>query len=194
MRWANASQQQSNNTTYWRDAAHSTLRRLRHGTVTALVFMAVAGVHHLYLVLVGLAAWTLLEYLVHRFAFHWHAGGRLLHQHHHDQPGNLDAERSSLSTPLLALPIGSLLIVAAGVEAGSALFAGLLLGYLAFITLHHVVHRWQIGPDSRLYSAKIRHLIHHNLEHCNFGVTTDFWDFIFRTRSSVAAKHQNGYP
>jgi sterol desaturase/sphingolipid hydroxylase (fatty acid hydroxylase superfamily) len=120
---------------------------------------------------------------VHRFVFHRHAVGQRLHQLHHDHPSDPDAERSSLSTPLLAFPIGYLLIGAAGVEDGSAIFAGLLLGYLAFIAVHYAVHRWPIEPGSRLYPAKLRHLTHHCLEDCNFGVTTIFWDIVFRTQA-----------
>jgi sterol desaturase/sphingolipid hydroxylase (fatty acid hydroxylase superfamily) len=135
------------------------------------------------MVLAGIAAWTLLEYLVHRFVFHRHAVGQRLHRLHHDHPSDPDAERSSLSTPLLASPIGYLLIGAAGVEDGSAIFAGLLLGYLAFIAVHYAVHRWPIEPGSWLYPAKLRHLTHHCLEDCNFGVTTIFWDIVFRTQA-----------
>ena len=147
----------------------------------AAAFIAISGIDRLYLVVLGLAAWTLLEYLVHRIVFHLHSVGRRLHQLHHDNPSDPDAERSSLSTPLLALPVGYLLIVSAGLEDGSAIFAGLLLGYLAFIVIHHAVHRRPIEPGSLLYSAKMRHLTHHRIESCNFGVTTDFWDIVFRT-------------
>jgi hypothetical protein len=35
-----------------------------------VIFLGVAGVCRLYLVLAGVAAWTLLEYLVHRIIFH----------------------------------------------------------------------------------------------------------------------------
>ena len=77
------------------------------------------------------------------------------------------------------------LIATAGVEDGSAIFAGLLLGYLAFITVHYAVHRWPIGPNSWLYSAKLQHLTHHRFENCNFGVTTVFWDIVFRTYTRI---------
>lgn len=165
------------------------MRRARHfGDFVTVpfaiaIFVDLAGIYRLHLVLAGIAAWTLLEYLVHRFVFHRHAVGQRLHQLHHDHPSDPDAERSSLSTPLLAFPIGYLLIGAAGVEDGSAIFAGLLLGYLAFIAVHYAVHRWPIEPGSRLYPAKLRHLTHHCLEDCNFGVTTIFWDIVFRTQA-----------
>jgi sterol desaturase/sphingolipid hydroxylase (fatty acid hydroxylase superfamily) len=151
--------------------------------IAIVSFVDLAGAHRLYLVVGGMAAWTLLEYLVHRFVFHRYSVGRRLHQLHHDRPSDPDAERSSLSTPLIAFPIGFLLVVTAGVEDGSAIFAGLLLGYLAFIVIHYAVHRWPIEPNSWLYSAKMLHLRHHRFEDCNYGVTTNFWDIVFGTNA-----------
>ncbi len=176
------------------------MRRLRHfGDFVTIplaiaIFVDLAGIYRLDLVLVGAVAWTLLEYLVHRSVFHCSSVGRRLHQLHHDHPNDPDAERSSLSTPLLAFPIGFLLIGAAGVKDGSAIFAGLLLGYLAFIVVHYAVHRWPIGRNSWLYSAKMRHLTHHRFENCNYGVTTSFWDIVFRTgrRPEHAVEGRNG--
>ena len=52
------------------------MRRLRHFgdfvtvPLAIVIFVGLAGVYRLYLVLVGVAAWTLLEYLVHRIVFH----------------------------------------------------------------------------------------------------------------------------
>jgi len=168
------------------------MRQLRHFgdfvtvPLAIVLFVGLAGAYHLHLVVAGVVAWTLLEYLVHRFAFHHYSSvARRLHQLHHDHPNDPDAERSSLSTPLIASPTGFLLIVTAGLEDGSAIFAGLLLGYLAFIVVHYAVHRWPIEPNSWLYSAKIRHLTHHRFENCNYGVTTSFWDIVFRTNARI---------
>ncbi len=150
-----------------------------------VVFLDLAGEDHLYLVLAGFAAWTLLEYWVHRSLFHRYWLTRRFHQLHHDHPSDPDAERSSLSTPLLAFPVGLLLIEAAGMQDGSAIFAGLLFGYLVFIVIHYAVHRWPIEPGSWLYATKMRHLTHHSLENCNYGVTTIFWDIVFRTNARI---------
>src|ERR1035437_1019159 len=142
------------------------MQRLRHFgdfvtvPLAIVIFVGLAGMYRLYLVLAGVAAWTLVEYLVHRIVFHRYSVGRRLHRLHHDRPNDPDAERSSFSTLLIAFPIGFLLIVTAGVEDGSAIFAGLLLGYLAFIVVHYAVHCWPIEPNSWLYSAKMRHLTH----------------------------------
>src|SRR5258706_12317273 len=105
-----------------------------------VVFVGLACVYRLYLILGCVAAWTLLEYLVHRIVFHHYSAGRRHHRLHHDHPNDPDAERSSLSTPLIAFPIGFLLIVTAGVEDGSAILAGLFWGYLSFIVFHSACH------------------------------------------------------
>src|SRR5436305_10525490 len=78
--------------------------------LAAAVFVWLSGRDRLYLVVLGFAGWTFLEYVVHRIIFHLHCVGHRLHQFHHDNPCDPDAERSSLSTPLLALPVGYLLI------------------------------------------------------------------------------------
>ncbi len=170
------------------------MQRIRHfGDFVTIplaiaVFLGLAGMYRLPLVVAGAAVWTLLEYLVHRFVFHRHSMGQRLHQLHHDHPSDPDAERSSLSTPLLAFPIGYLLIRTAGVADGSAIFAGLLIGYLLFIFVHYAVHRWPIAHGSWLYTAKMRHLAHHHLENCNYGVTTIFWDIVFRTHAGLVGE------
>jgi len=155
------------------DVSAEVMRRIRHFgdfvtvPLAIVIFVDLAGMYRLYLVLAGVAAWTLLEYLMHRIVFHRYPVGRRLHQLHqlhHDHPNDPDAERSSLSTPLIAFPIGFLLVGAAGVEDGSAIFAGLLLGYLAFIVVHYAVHCWPIERNSWLYSAKMRHLTHHRFD------------------------------
>jgi len=167
------------------------MRQLRHFgdfvtvPLAIVIFVGFAGAYHLHLVVAGVVAWTPFEYLVHRFVFHRYSAGRRLHWLHHDRPKDPEAERSSLSTPLIAFPIGFLLIVTAGLKDGSAIFAGFLLGYLAFIVVHHAVHRRSIGPNSWLYSAKVRHLTHHRFDNCNYGVTTIFWDIVFRTNARV---------
>jgi sterol desaturase/sphingolipid hydroxylase (fatty acid hydroxylase superfamily) len=152
-----------------------------------VVLASVGGTSRLPLVVVGLAAWTLVEYLMHRFVFHRFPIGTRLHQLHHDRPSDPDAERSSLSTPLVAAPFGLALWGAFGLEDGSSMFAGLLAGYLVFIAVHHIVHRWPVGPDSWLYSIKLRHVAHHRQEDRNFGVTSGFWDVVFRTGASAVS-------
>lgn len=152
-------------------------------TVPATIILLVAwSGPRLVLMLCGLCAWTLAEYLLHRCWMHSRGIGWRLHKPHHDRPADHDAERSSASTPLIATPIALILFAAAGAENGAAIFAGLLLGYFCFIAVHHAVHRWTIEPGSLLYPAKMRHVAHHHFNDRDFGVITSFWDVVFRTR------------
>jgi Fatty acid hydroxylase superfamily len=135
-------------------------RRLRHFgdfvtvPLAIVILVGLAGTYRLYLVLLGFAAWTLLEYLVHRFVFHRYSVGRRLHQLHHDHPNDPDAERSSLSTPLIAFPIGFLLIATAGVEDGSAIFAGLRIAIPAPILTRDRALLVGIGLDQARINGK----------------------------------------
>ena len=82
------------------------MQRLRHFgdfvtvPLAIVIFVGLAGMYRLYLVLAGVAAWTLLEYLVHRIVFHRYSVGRRLQRLHHDRPNDPDAERSSLHSRL----------------------------------------------------------------------------------------------
>lgn len=134
------------------------------------------------LFLCGLAAWPLVEYAIHRFAYHRVAGLADLHGLHHDNPGAAIGVPSWLSLVLFVLagfvPLWPLL----GAPYAAAVLSGLMLGYGCYIALHHAVHRWPLGPSSLLYRAKLRHLRHHREEDCNFGVTSEIWDRVFGTR------------
>lgn len=146
--------------------------------VLLLVFVGGAGVAGL---LFGLAAWTLAEYVIHRVLFHRLPLFREAHDAHHEHPSGRTGVTSWQSLAIfgalfLVLPIGVL--------------AGVALGYLGYITVHHAVHHWRIGPRLRpwgldlphpLYGLKMRHVMHHRGAELNFGVTTTVWDRVFRT-------------
>jgi sterol desaturase/sphingolipid hydroxylase (fatty acid hydroxylase superfamily) len=34
----------------------------------------------------------------------------------------------------------------------------------------------------------MRHLTHHRFDNCNYGVTTSFWDVIFRSNADLAGE------
>lgn len=140
------------------------------------------------LVAAGLACWTLIEYVLHRFVFHHTPRsprqmflGYLFHGVHHAFP----EDRLRWTIPLVtSLPVAGALSAAALVAfgpAGGPLMAGVLLGYLAYDLIHYAIHQ---GPkQSRLgrYLRK-RHLAHHyGVPERNFGVTSPLWDLVFRS-------------
>ena len=69
-----------------------------------------------------------------------------------------------------------------GFDFASGATAGLMLGYVWYVSVHHMLHHWRIRLGSYLYHLKHCHALHHYARHpCNFGVTTLFWDRVFGT-------------
>ena len=134
----------------------------------------------------GVFLWTLLEYLLHRHILHRLKPFKGLHDLHHARPTDLVGTPTWLSVSLFA---GLALLLWGSTDAGLAggLTAGLMLGYLWYVSVHHAVHHIKARSGSWLYRAKLRHAMHHQPGRpCNFGVTTGLWDVAFRsTRRSV---------
>lgn len=141
------------------------------------------------LFLVGVLLWTLTEYVLHRYVFHWVNettwGKRVhfvLHGVHHDFPSDKDR----LVMPLGAsIPLGVLIYAAFHFAVGDVLaaplYAGMGLGYLAYDGTHYAVHHFK--QTSRLGKFLRRHhMLHHHADHDGgFGVSSPLWDLIFRT-------------
>lgn len=137
----------------------------------------------------GIAIWTLTEYWLHRLLFHWQPnirGGErfhfMIHGVHHDHPN--DPLRLVMppgaSIPLAIIFFG-LFVLVFGTPAAYPLFAGMLIGYLVYDYTHYYVHHYV--PKSKL-GKKLReqHMRHHFQDHrYGFGVSTPFWDVVFRT-------------
>jgi sterol desaturase/sphingolipid hydroxylase (fatty acid hydroxylase superfamily) len=143
----------------------------------------------------GTFAWTLAEYLLHRYVFHWTSdtawGKRvhfLLHGVHHEYPGDKDR----LVMPLLAsVPLSVIFYwvfaLAMGRAIGEPFFAGFVVGYLFYDGTHYYVHHFV--PTTRWGKLLRRHhLTHHHADHDGgFGVSTPIWDLVFATMPSKRA-------
>jgi cyclopropane-fatty-acyl-phospholipid synthase len=149
-------------------------------------------------VLGGVALWSLLEYLLHRFVLHGVAPFSRWHHLHHQHPTALIASPSALSLSLFlllaSLPAWWLL----GGWAALALTLGLLAGYLVYGLTHHATHHsvpaW-IRHNAWMSERRVRHAIHHAAHHikargesckpCHFGVSNSFWDSVFGTNTLI---------
>ena len=137
----------------------------------------------------GLLAWSLLEYVVHRGSFHHAPTSRaqvayafLVHGIHHAYP---DDSRRWVLPVTVTLPIAALFYWLFSATLGRfafPAFAGFIHGYLAYDTLHFLMHR---GPLPTRFGRYLRqyHLAHHYaVPERHFGVSSPLWDFVFRTR------------
>jgi sterol desaturase/sphingolipid hydroxylase (fatty acid hydroxylase superfamily) len=151
----------------------------------------------------GIFFWSFFEYLIHRFAFHFVPKSKLanrfifiIHGNHHQYP----RDRQRLFMP----PVPSLLIASTlffiqylvaycfGVPGFSyAFFAGFLLGYLLYATMHYAIHAWKpIFPWMKPLWRN-HHLHHYKEEQLGFGVSTTLWDRVFGTLFDLEKEQEN---
>jgi 4-hydroxysphinganine ceramide fatty acyl 2-hydroxylase len=140
------------------------------------------------LFLLGILLWTLLEYLIHRYVFHYEPRTRpgkrlhyIIHGVHHDYPN--DARRlvmpPSISIPLAILFYGVFLLIFGRLT--PSVFGGLVFGYICYDMLHYATHHFPMKRGVWLW-LKQYHLRHHYKDdHVGYGISSPLWDYIFRT-------------
>ena len=150
--------------------------------------MAIPGPALAGLVISGLLVWTLVEYILHRWIFHWEPKRPALrkfvfpmHQLHHE----VQEWDRLVAPPLLAVPLWltflGLFWLILDTPAVFPFFGGFTIGYLMYDYIHFHTHFGQ--SRSRLAkSLRRRHLQHHFA--CPdrwYGVSSPLWDYVFRT-------------
>ncbi len=139
----------------------------------------------------GLILWTLIEYLLHRFVFHWTQVAEPwrslfsgLHMAHHRDP----QERSLIIAPPLVSLLISLLFyglcfaITWNMAFSALLVAGIQIAYIYYEWVHYGVHEFQARTPWTRYQKRY-HLTHHSKKPKEvFGVTVPFWDWVFGTR------------
>ena len=149
------------------------------------------------LFLAGLFIWSITEYLLHRYVFHYEptsAAGKYLHfmMHgvHHEYPN--DSKRLVMP-PSVSIPLASLFFFLFDVTLGATyilpFFAGFLVGYMLYDEIHYATHH---APLKSAFWQKIKH--HHVLHHYHdptngFGVSNPLWDYVFGTVDPTEQKH-----
>lgn len=137
----------------------------------------------------GWLVWSLLEYLAHRYLFHFEAKNPilrylafLLHGNHHAQPND---KLRNLMPPIVSIPVSlaiwALFHFVVG-EGSDWAFLGFIGGYVAYDLTHYACHQW---PASGALSQRVKrhHLLHHFAsDESNYAVTALFWDRVFGTQ------------
>jgi len=139
--------------------------------------------------ILGLFAWTFVEYVMHRFVFHYEPttsiGKKihfLAHGVHHDYPN--DAKRLVLP-PSVSIPLAICFYYFFKFSVGAYYFpffyASFLMGYLAYDMIHFAIHHFKI--NNKYWAAiKEHHMKHHYKESdAGFGVSSPIWDAIFNS-------------
>lgn len=146
------------------------------------------GLNVFLLYLAGVFFWSLTEYILHRFAFHYEAdspsGKRIsyiMHGNHHEFP----RDKQRLFMPpvpsiILSSSIFLILYLVLG-RLAFPFFPGFMLGYLLYGTMHYAIHAW--NPPFKWMKGLWRnhHLHHYKDDHKGFGVSSTLWDHVFGT-------------
>jgi 4-hydroxysphinganine ceramide fatty acyl 2-hydroxylase len=162
--------------------------------ILVMLYLSIA-VHHISalnivgLFIGGIAVWTLAEYLLHRFVFHFNAKSEfgkkihfIFHGVHHDYPS--DSKRLVMP-PSVSIPLAVLFFFIFRLIFGESLmlpfFAGFILGYLIYDISHYAIHHFNMHSKFWL-AIKNHHMLHHYQdEYKGYGVSSPFWDYVFRT-------------
>jgi len=143
--------------------------------------------------LLGLVAWTLVEYMLHRFVLHGIEPFKAWHAEHHRRPRALIGTPTILSAALIAALVFLPALMLSNLWRASALTLGLLTGYLMYAIVHHATHHWRVD-NAWLRQVKRHHALHHSpiAGPGRYGVSDAFWDVVFRTNgTSVGARHRS---
>jgi sterol desaturase/sphingolipid hydroxylase (fatty acid hydroxylase superfamily) len=143
---------------------------------------------YIVLIISGVILFTLFEYFVHRYIFHFNATTKKqeklqynIHGVHHEFPRDKDR----LVMPLvlsIALAIGFFFLYKFLFgESGYLIFAGFISGYSFYLTIHYAVHALKPPKNFLKYYWKHHSMHHYSSVHSNFSVSFPWWDNVFGT-------------
>jgi sterol desaturase/sphingolipid hydroxylase (fatty acid hydroxylase superfamily) len=138
----------------------------------------------------GVFTWTFVEYVLHRFVFHFVPKAEwalrlhfIFHGVHHDYPNDL---KRLVLPPSASIPLATgfffLFNALLPVNYVYGFFPAFIGGYLLYDMTHYAIHHFNF-KSGILKKIKQHHIKHHYQEPSRgYGVTSDFWDKVFRSR------------
>jgi len=145
--------------------------------------------------LIGLFIWTLAEYLLHRFVFHYRPRNAtqekiiyLFHGIHHHQP---QCKTRLVMPPVVSIPLAFIFYGLFSLILGNLfgaphwvtpMVAGFTIGYLTYDLTHYATHHFAMRSGWWKY-VKRYHMVHHyRTPDARFGVSSPLWDIVFKTK------------
>ncbi len=137
----------------------------------------------------GLIIWTITEYFLHRFVFHYHPTSKfgqqihfIFHGVHHDYPRD---KMRLVMPPSASIPLATLFYFFFSLFLQKtflfAFFPGFLLGYLVYDMLHYAMHHHNFKSPI-LKNIKQHHMLHHYQDASKgYGVSSSLWDVILKS-------------
>ena len=139
-------------------------------------------------ILLGLFAFTLVEYMMHKHFFHMEPDTPFkdklqysMHGVHHDYPK--DKDRLAMPPFVSAAYAAIFYLVFRLIMGDYSLYflPGFLIGYAAYLGVHYIVHSFN-PPKNFLKVLWVNHAIHHYKDpETSFGVSSPLWDYLLGT-------------
>jgi len=143
--------------------------------------------HKIVLFLLGVVLWTFLEYVIHRFLGHKKNSKNIIKkehgQHHSLAHYFVPLHKKALMATVVLIVCTLLTGAPFGLANGIAFSLGLAGMYFVYEVTHRLFHS---NEPLIKYGLRMRkhHFYHHfRNPNVNHGVTTAFWDRIFRTHT-----------
>jgi sterol desaturase/sphingolipid hydroxylase (fatty acid hydroxylase superfamily) len=157
---------------------------------------AARGAGHVPLgLLIGVFLWTLAEYMLHRFVFHFRPRTPaqekaifLFHGVHHYQPQD---KTRLVMPPVVSIPLAFLFYLLFHLIFGILLrsshwvapaFAGFVVGYLFYDITHYATHHFPMRRGIWKFLKRYHMQHHYKTPDQRFGVSSPVWDYVFGTR------------
>ncbi|MES2892417.1 MAG: sterol desaturase family protein [Bacteroidota bacterium] len=137
----------------------------------------------------GLIIWTITEYVLHRFVFHYHPTSEfgkkihfIFHGVHHDYPRD---KKRLVMPPAASIPLATLFYVLFSLFLDRqflfSFFPGFLLGYLFYDMMHYAMHHHNFKHPV-LKKIKQHHMLHHYQDASKgYGVSSSLWDIVMKS-------------
>ncbi len=147
---------------------------------------------------IGFFSWTLVEYLLHRYLFHFEFDSSqgqkfhfLIHGLHHADP---DDPTRLVMPPIASIFLGitffTLFKGVLGIRWAETFFAFFVFGYLCYDYIHFYTHHF-IPKSSLGKFLKNSHMLHHYVSpNSRWGVSSPFWDYVFGSMEDIKSKEK----
>ena len=134
---------------------------------------------------IGVASWTLTEYLLHRFLGHVHKGKNFFKAEHLQHHSKSNYFAPAYKKAALALPVAIALVAVISLFTTLATAMAFVLGFLTMYVLYEATHArfHRKDPVAKPFIILRKHHFYHHFHNpkTNHGVTTRFWDRVFGT-------------
>jgi len=143
----------------------------------------------------GLFLWTLAEYTLHRFVFHFPAKREkaekfifLFHGIHHAQP---QCKTRLVMPPVVSIPLAALfygifhLIFSVLLDSPqwiAPIFSAFIFGYLVYDLTHYATHHFPMRNGYAKFIKRYHMQHHYKTPDKRFGVSSPLWDLVFNTK------------